>query len=704
MNTAIEINSLEDGNSGANTTEITTKITNNLADSRILLAHENPQATEHTKTLFKQIECSVQLHRTSSIEDLQDSLKQNEWDIIICYADSTLFMPAIITKHIELLNIPPRAIYIDDVYSSPNASQIILCGFSDYLIHGEDERLLFSISRETAALKDHRVAATSETVLAEANAKSQLLLDSTADAIAYIADGMLIHANNTFVETLGFVSVQDIELQSFIDLVSSNDQSTIKSIIKKLGRGEEDISDTQLNLLMASGDELLAELAFASASHDGEACTQIILRANDSSITVKDSGDLTGQPEKTNASSEVKENNINNIKALEGKGLIGFVTLCNISQLRKNISICEHQKIADEILDVIKTSSPDHSIVSNYYAESWIIATPTEQSININEIADNIINAIEKYLKTHPKLSDNIKTAGGFTKFGIANLSAEAALNKAFQICAEQQQTGGVKIFAPKIDNAEGSAALKSAMELDRLLVKFQPIIGLHNQSAQNYEACVFLRNDSDQEQWATQFIESLGLEKENVALDHWIINEAISSLSAVVYDNPNIRLTIPITASALVDDSFISWVMEAAASSGVTKECITFNVSSDHIRNFEQQAKSLLESLKQGGFSTSISNIDISDTALIHEIQPSFARLATNFTENLSADPEQNSRDALKELVQATATTDTACIATGVNAAAELAQLWQTGIPYVQGNYLQTPLVTMNYEFSDIA
>ncbi len=57
-----------------------------------------------------------------------------------------------------------------------------------------------------------------------------------------------------------------------------------------------------------------------------------------------------------------------------------------------------------------------------------------------------------------------------------------------------------------------------------------------------------------------------------------------------------------------------------------------------------------------------------------------------------------------LKSLISQAGDTGAVCIAVGVNTAADLAQLWQTGIPYVQGAYLQAPLPNMNYEFSDIA
>ena len=136
-------------------------------------------------------------------------------------------------------------------------------------------------------------------------------------------------------------------------------------------------------------------------------------------------------------------------------------------------------------------------------------------------------------------------------------MSSTAAIDKAFSLCAEQLDNGGFKVFSPRIDNAQGSAALKSAMELDRLKIKYQPIIGLHTQSTQWYEASVFICNDSGIEQDATQLLESLGIEKDNVALDQWLINEGLNSLEPLAEKNAAISLCIPLTASAITDVQF---------------------------------------------------------------------------------------------------------------------------------------------------
>ena len=199
----------------------------------ILIAHEVNERCSTTKALLKKTEWSANCHRVTSVEDLNHSLNQNQWDLIIAYGDSTLFRPAVVGKQIEQCQSAVRAIYLEKTYSATNALQIIHCGFHDYLTEGEEDRLLFIISREIQSLRYQRKATQSDSVLAEAKAKSKLLLDTTADAVAYIADGTIIHANHVFISALGFAQAEDIELQPIVDLVHAADKKRLKKLSKK---------------------------------------------------------------------------------------------------------------------------------------------------------------------------------------------------------------------------------------------------------------------------------------------------------------------------------------------------------------------------------------------------------------------------------------------------------------------------------------
>ncbi|RZV49433.1 MAG: EAL domain-containing protein, partial [Pseudomonadales bacterium] len=580
----------------------------------------------------------------------------------------------------------------------------------DYLTIDEGERFLFAVSREVEALHNAQHAQSSASVLAEAEAKSQLLLSTTADAIAYVADGMLIDANTVFVETLGYSDVDDLELMPLMDLVAENSQGEMRKVIKLLSKGDSDIPSTDTYLQNASGESVQVSIDFSAASHEGEACTQIILRGlhgNDISANSPASAPNPSQAGAANvtasaSSPAVALRDISALQQIGGKGMVYFVSLSNVAGFRRNIDLVNYAKLIDSIDEKLRSLLPANAFVSCYSGEHWVIATPDNDEVE-NHLGKEICQLIDQTINNASEADNGNFAAIGISKYGVADMSASDAIEKAFNVCATQLASGGFKLFSPRIDNAQGSAALKSAMELDRLKIKYQPVIGLHNQSTQWYDAFVFMRNDAGVEQDASELLESLGIEKDNVALDQWLVTQSIEALSSLVYENPHISLSVPLTASAISDEHFVGWLMDTVQASGLPKDSISFNVSAEQAQNYEAKCRKLFVTLLENGFKTTIKGVATEQVDIVKACKPDFVQLDAALTENLNAE-ENNSKEGLKTIISQSSDTGAVCIAVAVNTAADLAQLWQTGIPYVQGSYLQAPLPAMSYEFSDIA
>ncbi len=721
MSSALELDNKETSPPQANAASLSKEGSPALslpANARIILAHENVTYCEQSKTLFSQAGWAAKLRRCAGLEDLQETLASDEWDLVITYCNSEYFAPAVITRCVQTLDEQrqPSLIYLDDEHTPATAVEIVRCGFSDYLSQPEADRLVFSAAREIFARRNQRLAATSESVIAEAEARSQLLLDSTTDAIAYASDGMLIHVNQALCELLGFASAEALDLQPLIDLVAPDDFDTARALIKEMnGSKQADMPATELNLLSADGESLQLTLTFDSATHEGEACTQIIFRSEQPAAVAADpvakSEASPGQPGGAAPAPEAatgidSAGIVQKIEALEGKGLVGFISLSRLGQIRKAIGFYQNHKLASEIANCIRQNLPESALLGEYLSDNWLFALGDEsEALHLAELGATLCNAIDALVGEATGIKDTKFAALGLARFGVADMISAAAIDKAFLQCAEAQQVdGGYRLFAPKIDNAEGRAALKSALELDRLAIKYQPVISLQNQAEQHYQGLIYLRNDAGQEITAKKLLDDLGLEKENIALDYWVIEQGIKALQQGVEENPEIRLALPLTASALVAEDFYGWLESTFDASGLDTKHLAFCIDTDRLQECEQAASLLVARLRSKGFAISLTNVKPEHISFISNLRPDFARIHGQLTTDLGAEPEKNSKEALKALIAEASEQNVQCIASQVSAASELAQLWQTGVPFVQGDYLQPPLSAMNYEFSDIA
>ncbi len=670
---------------------------------KLLIAHEDPAQANKTKSIFKDAGWITHAHRISSIEDLDESLRDEEWNIILAYSSSKMYLPAVIGNHIEKNNSQVHAIFLDESYSSTNALQIIQCQFKDYLTAEESDRLLYVAAREIESQSDHRLALTTSQVLAEANARSQLLMDTTIDAISYVIDGMVVHANSVFSELLQFESAADLDCYPFIDLISAKDQIILRPLLRNFQRGDETESIITVDALTANEETFPAELSLASASYEGESCTQIILR-NKNSSSLEQPIDPSIDTGIVTADNNDSAFDIEKILQFEGKGSLFFASITSNAVQRKTLGLCNHLQLIQDISLLIREISPPEASVFDYLKESWVIVIPDSCEHDPTEFAAQICEKVGERSVGEENKNFKASIAVGISQYGIADMNIESSLHKAFKASAEKQLEGtnGFKLYAPKIDNAEGAAALHSALELNRFRLKYQPIIALQEQSKHLYEAVLYIENDAGQDEDAEKILAELGIEESNADLDRWIISEATQTLTELVQSNPNMQLTIPLTASAIMDPSFYAWISEIIGDCNLGPAALGFSVKASDAIDYEKSTTELIQKLKQAGHDISLHSANIDHLELIQSLAPSRTKLSSELTNKMSgedADPE-----LMKEMINKAGEINAICIASGVDSAGNLAQLWQTGIHFVQGSYLQLPLATMDYEFSDIS
>ena len=177
------------------------------------------------------------------------------------------------------------------------------------------------------------------------------------------------------------------------------------------------------------------------------------------------------------------------------------------------------------------------------------------------------------------------------------------------------------------------------------------------------------------------------------------MISEIISTLTAS--DNENIQLNIPLTASAIMDDSFYAWLAARLDSSNIENASLSFSITASDATDYENNALSLIKQFKEAGHPVCITNANTDYIDLIKKLLPDTLKLSAHLTEKMTG--EEAEPELIKNMIKFANENNATCIADGVNSAGDLAQLWQTGIGYVQGNYLQAPQENMDYDFSDI-
>jgi len=194
------------------------------------------------------------------------------------------------------------------------------------------------------------------------------------------------------------------------------------------------------------------------------------------------------------------------------------------------------------------------------------------------------------------------------------------------------------------------------ALDDDRFRLIFQPVINLCGENEEHYEVYVRMLNDKSEEVSPYDFLPPPGLTDTVVRVDRWIFLQAIKKLAAHRVKGQNTRLFLNVTA----------------------------------------------ETLRQLHCKVSISQFgcSLNPSHALNHIDTDYVRIDGSFTEELRND--HDARTHLKEIVQSLQSAGKLSIVPLVDSAGILATLWQAGVNYIQGDYLQPPTPEMTYDFSD--
>ncbi len=314
----------------------------------------------------------------------------------------------------------------------------------------------------------------------------------------------------------------------------------------------------------------------------------------------------------------------------------------------------------------------------------------------------------EKTVRPTITLGGAILNMEGYNSLGTA---LEATLNSAFAtlkttLASAEENT--VKL--PKFETAEQEnddeanrvlSLISEAIENQSFILLFQPIISLRGDSDEHYE--VFLRMiDRNGEQMAPGRFLSTAIDN-GVAgkIDRWVILQSIKMLSTHRSKGHNTRLTINLTSNSVADPEFIQWLGVAIKAARLPSDAVIFQITERDASTYIRQTREFVEGLKNLHCRASLSRFGLAGEPFetLSHIPVDFVKLDGSLIADLNKNPElkHNIADMVRELQSAGKLT----IVPMVESASVLSTLWQSGVNYIQGHYLQEPTSDMDYDFS---
>ena len=685
----------------------------------LLILDPSQNDAESLVSLLRNSGRATRAHRITSEEDLEETLKSGQWDLLLARDDvEQEFGPDGALAMIRRMDKDIPFVLLTREFGRERTVTILKAGGQDTVPFENTDQLVLVVNRELSALEDRRRRRTLESHLRESEQRCQLLLESSKDAIAYINDGMHIYANQSYMEFLGYDDIDDLICIPLLDTLTSESGSKYKEFMKNFASGEEEGKTLACVARRSDDQELNVNMTVSAATYDGELCTQIVLQSEQKDAELEEKlRQISSQDLLTGLyNRQYLMDALGKTIALAGKesqtGALAYISIDNFMAMKSKAGIAGSDLIFGDLAKVLSEQTPEGYTLARLSDDAFCLLSHPCEEKTMAGVCETIRRKVEDHLFEISGRTVQITVSIGLAAITENAPKAPDLIGRAHTASSDlkkkegHESGNGVMIYNPadyeSLDESNSADAIQKALNDNRFRLLFQPIINLRGEGEEHYEAFVRMLDKDDKEISPYDFLPPAGPSDMALKIDRWVILQTIKQLAGHRSLGHETRLFLNITAETLDDKTFMPWLSVALKAARLPGDSLIFQIREGDANNFMKQAKEFTKAVHELHSKVSISQFGcaLNPFNTLKHIDADYVKIDGSFTEEIQKKSE--ARDEVNEMVKSLQSAGKLTIVPLVENASVLATLWQAGVNYIQGYYLQAPVPEMNYDFGD--
>lgn len=710
---------------------------------RLLVINDNQAEVERLLSMLRNAGKTTRPQHVPSKEGLEKLLTDQAWDLLIGLDGAkTCDIKEAIRSIKKLDKDVPVIIQADIADDSERAVALIeglKAGARDVVVLDDDQHLLLVMDRELQNLAERRERRATDRKFNASERRSQQLLDSSRDAIAYVEDGMFLYLNQSFAEMFGYQDPDDVLALPIVDMIADKDQGTYVQFMKSFKMADSAGSqELKVKGIKSAGGEFDTTLTVSHATHDDEACVQLKVEGVGSvaiaaPVAVSSAVGTTKAP--TTAPSP-KASGIDPITGLHDRRYmmdvlanavqeaaeknryrsLYYISVDRFAQIRSNLGFADTDAMLASLAGCLKSVLENGAALAHLSDEEFLLLVPGIDSEQHRQKAAELCKKVESHICSAGAKSVQVTISIGIAPISESATNPDEIIKRAHQASDEARSEGkdGVgnraKIYAPKIDGSKGNdnstmlEIIRHALTKEAFGILFQPVVSLQGDENEYYEVLINVKDGSGKAVDTGQLFKAVETDKDlAVKLDRWTILKATKMLAQHRAKHARTHLMINLVSASIQDATLPQWLGVALKAGNVPASSLVFQVSENDAANYLNQAKTFSDAVRAMGSHTCIKHFGCSldpFKTLSHLTSVSFIKVDGSF----SSDIQKKNEDpkALKALVAKLTEVGKKSIVPFVENATMMATLWQSGAHYIQGHYIQGPSENMSFQFSE--
>ncbi len=695
---------------------------------QILILTSRPEEAERLITSLRNGGLAVRGIYTHQPERIDELIDAHPCELILCCVfDPAIDLPAVLTRYNALDRDIPLIIVADGDSEPELLIQALRAGARDVTERDDVEHLQLVIAREIEDLRSRRTLIKLRERLEQCESRAKEQVESSAEAVALISEGVHVHVNPAYQRLFRFDSADDLDGYPLLDVVVPEHHQAARALLRRRDLHPDDVAtEIEIQCLCADESRFNARMCLSSAEMDGEPCLRIVVQTSDRQTKTATEGPAeglgsdTGLPDRAAFIASLSQR-------LEEAGdparplVLLYVGIRRFDALLATEGLTQTLTLAAGFASSLRDTLPADSYLARICERGFIVMADDLDAEAAERLATAIRDGATLPLASRGTGAHDPDCDIGLLLADTSQSSATELLDVAYSHYLESQDLE-VVVETPVIDElsiALASAAepmaiapaavhseddeiatqIDHALQADRFKLVYQPIVSLMGDQQENYSVLLRMLDDDQNLHEAKELIGPALRTGRMEALDRWIARRAIEEVAQQRKNGHKVNLFINLSENTYTQESLLIFICDCIKELEARGTWLTFQFHQEQARSNLVELTKLVEGLKKIKCRIALSHfgdIDKPDM-LLQSLPVDLVLFNPDLAHGLAED--KNKQKRLQYLTKLTREFNVKSVVTGVEEARSLTVLWTSGIDYVQGNFLQRPSPTLALE-----
>ena len=635
--------------------------------------------------------------------DLGDALTQASAEMLMLFADEGIVDVASAMDFRARFAPDVPVLIVRDAVDEAVIAEALALGAQDAVTLINVPRLQLVVGRELRTYRLDRALSTTLASAREAKKQLQHIVEGSTDAIAQVQEGIIVDANPAWLALFGYSNPEEVVGTPLMDAFDPDDHAAIKGALVACMQGKWSGHTLHASALVVSGHHPSLEFQLVRAEFDGEPCVQVVVPAK-----VADSGEYERKLQEAMQNDPAtgflhRSHFIDRLRARlaeparGGVRCMAYIEPDKYEALHEELGVLAGEDFLSDFARLLREQLQPGDLAGRFGGHGLMLLVERGNTQDVEAWSEHVVHKVATEVFQAGAKSMSTTCTIGLGPVPAEVRTPEGPANDAFHAHRQCREMGGNRVQLLEHTGAMlrlqdqdrlWVQQIKSALMENRFRLVQQPIASLVGDDLGMYDVLVRMLDAQGQEVLPSVFMPAAERNDLMKNIDRWVIGAAMSFCAA---RKPG-ALFVRLSQDTLSDAALPGWLAEQLKKVRIEPARIVFQIREEAAAQQIKESVALHRMLAERGFRFALEGFGMGrDTEqLLKHLKPEFVKIHGALMQGLSADQDKQAR--VKATVELARKCKAVTIGERVQDANTMAVLWQLGVEFIQGYFVNAP------------